>query len=52
MKSLNRIQLRRLIPNQFSYEGLNKKNQFKKLVKKKIAIKRMRIKFERKKKNK
>jgi len=36
MKSLNRIQLRRLIPNQFSYVGSNeKKNQFKKLVKEK-----------------
>jgi hypothetical protein len=52
VKSLNLIQSRSLILNQFNFEWSNcEKNQFKKKIAKKeyIAIKRMRIKFEQKK---
>jgi hypothetical protein len=51
MKSLNQVQSRSLILNQFNFEGWNhEKSHFKKLVKEKNIVKKIGIKFKRKKK--
>jgi hypothetical protein len=51
VQSWTRVESKNLIPNQFNFNWWNhEKNQFKKLAKaKKIAIKRMMIKFDREK---
>jgi hypothetical protein len=50
VKSLNQVQLRNLILNQFNFEEwIYEKKNLKTCQRKKIEIKRMGIKFERKK---